>query len=137
MSASDIPVRINGQEIVAGWFNDIRTYLVGSSGTEGSEQVNFSGIASQTNTDVTGLVFDKLITESATVEFTINTSDGDFEKSTLDIWYDGTIWNMSQGAVSGDDSLVTLDIDTTTGQVDYTNAAFTFTMKFRAVALDI
>jgi len=137
MSFSDISVRSNGQTIIAGWFNDIRTALLSYAGNEGISQTNFSGIASQTNADITDLVFDKLVTESAIVEYTIKTSAGDFESGSLSIWYDGTNWNISQGAVAGDDAGVTLEIDISTGQVDYTNGAFTFTMKFRASTINI
>lgn len=136
MSFANLPVRLNGQEILAGWFNAIRTALIDSSGSEGISQQSFAGAASQTDEDVTGLVFDNTVTESVRVEYTIKTATL-FEKGNFDLIWNGTVWSFHSGSLSGDDSLITMDVDTSTGQVTYTSGAETFTLKYKASTFNI
>lgn len=133
---SDIPIRANGTEILAAWFNTIRTKLIEFTGTGSVGQTEFSGLASQTNTDVTDLIFDNTITESATVDYTIKTTTS-FMKSSFEVRWDGSDWSISDGGVHFDDAGVTFDIDSSTGQVDYTSGGETFTMQYRIQTFDI
>ncbi len=136
MAFSDIPVRQNGQTIIAGWFNTIRTAILDFSGTESISQTSFATATSQTNTVVTGLIFDKTITESVTVDYTIKTATL-FEKGSFTLIWDGTVWAIYGGSLSGDNSGVTFDVNTTTGQIDYTSGAETSTIKYKARTFNI
>lgn len=133
---SDIPVRANGTEILAAWFNTIRSKLILFGGTESAGQTAFAGSASQTNTDITSLLFDNTVTESATVHYTILTATL-FMKSSFEVRWDATDWVISDGLVSFDDAGITFDINSTTGQIDYTSGLETFTMQYRIQSFDI
>jgi len=133
---NDIPVRSNGADIFASWFNTIRTALLGAFGTEQVQQTSFAGATSQTDADVTGLIFDKTITESVTAQYSIKTATL-FEKGTFELIYDGTIWALHSGSVSGDDSLITFGVDSSSGQVEYTSGAETSVIKFKATTFNI
>lgn len=107
-----------------------------SNGSEAIGQTSFSGLASQTDADITGLVFDNSVTESASVEYTIKTATK-FEKSRFDLIWDGSSWDIHLGAMSGDDSGIVLTVNTSTGQVRYTSGLETSTIKFKATTFDI
>lgn len=136
MSFTNIPIRSNGQTIIASWFNTIRTALLNAFGNESLEQTSFSGIASQTGTDVTGLVFSSASTRRAKIEYTIVTAtkveSGDFV-----LLYDGTNWIKHDGAVEGVDSLISLDVNASTGQVTYDSDTETFTLNYKAITFNI
>lgn len=97
----------------------------------------FAFVASQTGSNVTGLIFDSAEYESATVKYTINTATL-FERGQFDVIFDGSNWAIHSGYVVGDDSLVTFSgIDATTGQVEYDSDVETGTMKFTYEAFTI
>lgn len=134
--ASLIPIRSNGDDILSGWFNTIRAALVGWMGTESFPQTRFSGLASQTGTDVTDLVFDKTITRKAKIEYTIVTSTL-VEGGSYVFLFDGTNWTSYSRSVEGDNSGITLDVNTTTGQAEYTSGAETFDLDFIVTTFDL
>lgn len=136
MSFSDLTVRSNGDDILASWFNEIRTALLDSSGTEQIAQTSYSSLASQTATDVTGLVFDKTVTRRALVIYTIVTSTKE-ESGTFVMLHDATNWTLYEGPVEGDDSLITFDVTALTGQVVYDSSTETGTIEFKASTLNL
>jgi len=94
-------------------------------GLGGDSQLN-QAIANNTGpTDVTGLIFDKLLTQAAHVKFSINrqtaTQDNQ-EVGEMHIAYDpkNDEWNISSPS-SIDDAGVTFAIDDVTGQVSMTS----------------
>jgi hypothetical protein len=135
-SISEIPLRVNGQTIFATWFNTIRTSLLLLLGNESLSQTSFSGLASQTGVTVTGLIFDKTVTRKAEVSYTIVTSTK-VESGNFVLLYNGTIWLKNDGPVQGVDSLISLGVNTSTGQVEYTSGAETFTLNFKANTFNI
>lgn len=135
MAFSDIDLRANGETIVASWFNSIRTALVSFFGTENINTTSFSALASQTNANVTGLVFSSASTESVRVFYQIETATL-FEKGEFDLIYDGSSWELHQGAISGDNSGITFDVNASTGQVTYSSGGETSTIKFSAITVD-
>lgn len=134
--SSLIPVRSNGDDILSGWFNTIRTTLITLFGTESLTQTSFAGLASQTNTDVTDLIFDKAKTRRVELQYVIVTATK-VESGTYIFLYDGTNWATYGDSVQGVNSLVTLDIDSSTGQVDYTSDTETFTLDYIANTFNI
>ena len=133
---SSIPIRQEGTEILAAWFNTIRSKLITFFGTGSVGQTEFAGSASQTNTDVTDLLFDNTVTESAEVFYTLKTATL-FMMSSFAVRWDGTDWVLSDGPVHFDNAGITFAIDASTGQVDYTSGAETFTMQYRIISFDI
>lgn len=131
-----IPIRANGTEILAGWFNTIRSALLSFFGTEATEQTSFSGAASQTGTNLTGLVLDSSITRRGKIAYTIVTAtkveSGDFV-----ILYDGTNWAKFDGAFQGVDSGVTTDVAAGTGQVEYDSGGETFVFQYKVETFNI
>ncbi len=92
--------------------------------------ITFAFAASQSGSDVTGLIFDSAEYESGTVTYTIKTATK-FERGSFDIIFKGAAWSIHPGRVAGDDSLVTFSgIDATSGQVEYDSDVETGTMKF-------
>ncbi|MCB0421150.1 MAG: hypothetical protein KDD61_09140 [Bdellovibrionales bacterium] len=134
--ADDIPIRSNGEEILASWFNSFRTTLINLYGTESISLGSFSGSSSQTGANVTSLVFDNTATRRADIEYLIVTAtkveSGDFR-----LLYDGTNWTKFDGAVEGVDSGITLDVDASTGQVEYDSGAETFTLAYKVTTFNI
>lgn len=135
MSFSDLSIRSNGEVITSSWFNSIRTALINFFGAEGVSGLSFSGAASQTDTNVTGLVFDSSSTRSVNVNYQIVTATLT-EKGEFDLVYDGSNWALYEGAVSGDVSGITFDVNSSTGQVTYSSGAETSTMVFNATTVD-
>lgn len=131
-----IPVRSNGDTILASWFNTIRTYLVDYFGGETIQQTSFAGASGQSGANVTGLIFDNSSTESATVEYTVKTATY-FEKGSFNLIWNGSAWSIHQGAISGDNSGITFDVNTSTGQVTYSSGGETSTIKFKATTFNI
>jgi hypothetical protein len=127
----NMPDYENGNRITAGWFSYIVGILQSVFSAGYIAETSFSGLASQTDEDVTGLVFDSTDVESAKVIYTIKTATK-FEMGELNLIYDGSNWAAYVGALGGDDSGVLLDVNNSTGQVIYTSGAETFEMKFRA-----
>jgi len=134
--ASEIPVRANGEDILAGWFNTIRTALLNLLGSESIIQTLFAGLASQTSTDVTSLVFDKTVTRRAFIEYTIVTATK-VESGDYVFLYDGANWTSYSGSVQGVASGVTLDVNTSTGQAEYTSGGETFNLNYKATTFNI
>ena len=80
-----IPVRSNGDDILAAWFNTIRTFLINYTDSVGiTTYTPFASATSQTDTDVTGLIFDKTLVESSTIQYTIKTATK-FEKGNFNV----------------------------------------------------
>lgn len=133
--ASDIPVRSNGTEMLAGWFNTIRTVLVSMSGMESKTQTSFSGASGQSGTNVTGLVFDETVSRRAEIPYTIVTATK-VESGVYIALFDGSDWFMFEGPVEGVDSAITLDISVI-GQVIYDSGAETFTLQYKATTFNL
>lgn len=136
MNISSIPVRANGDTILASWFNAIRSALLLAFGTEQIDQTSFAGLASQTDATVTGFIFDKTVTRKAECSYTIVTATK-VESGNFVLLFDGTNWTKYDGDVQGDDSLIILDVDQTSGQVEYTSGGETFTLNFKATTFNL
>lgn len=133
-----IPNRDNGDDIEASWFNIIKTFLNDFEASIGvSGQQSFAAAASQTDADVTGLIFDSLKIEAARVEYFIKTATL-FEKGYFDVIWNGSAWSLYNGQVIGDDSKITFSsIHATTGQVRYTSDVQTGTIKFKSYTITV
>ena len=131
-----IPIRSNSQEILAGWFNTIRSTLLSFFGTEAIEQTSFATLASQTNTAITDLIFDETVTRYAEIEYTIVTATL-VESGKYRALFDGSDWILFEGSIQGDLSGITLDIVASTGQVDYTSGSETGTIEFKVTTLNL
>ena len=131
-----IPIRSNSQEILAGWFNTIRSTLLSFFGTEAIEQTSFATLASQTNTAITDLILDETVTRYAEIEYTIVTSTL-VESGKYRALFDGSDWILFEGSIQGDLSGITLDIVASTGQVDYTSGSETGTIEFKVTTLNL
>ena len=131
-----IPIRSNGEDIFASWFNTIRSFLEGTSGTEGISQTSFSTLASQSDTNITGLIFDKTITRKAVIEYTIVTATK-VESGTYIFLFDGTIWTAYSNNVEGANSLITIDVNSSSGQGTYSSDSETSVLNFRATTFNI
>lgn len=134
--SSLIPIRSNGDDIEASWFNTIRAALISVFGDESLGQTRFSGLASQTNTIITDLIFDKTVTRKAEISYVIVTATK-VESGNYTALYDGNNWTMYSGAVQGVNSAITIDIDISTGQVDYTSASETFDIDYKVKTFNI
>jgi len=134
--ASSIPVRSNGDDILSGWFNTIRSAMIDLEGDESIGQTSFSGLASQTGTDITDLIFDETVTRRARIEYTIVTATK-VESGEYIFLFDGADWNSYAGAVEGDNSAITLDVAAGTGQAEYTSSTETFTLEYKATTFDL
>ena len=134
--ASLIPIRSNGDDILSGWFNTIRAAMVGYMGTESVPQTRVSTLASQTDTDITGLVFDSAVTRRALIHYVIVTATK-VESGNYVFLYDGTNWTSYSGSVEGANSAITLDVTAGTGQATYSSGAETSTLDFIATTFDI
>jgi hypothetical protein len=134
--SSLIPTRVNGQTIFAAWFNTIRSVLETLNGAEATTLTAFSGIASQTGANVTDLVFSSASTRRADVEYVIVTATK-VESGSFVLLYDGTNWTFYGGSVQGVDSLISLDVNSGTGQVEYDSDAETFTLNYKTTTFNI
>lgn len=136
MSFSAIPVRANGQRIQSTWFNTLRTNLLNYFGNDSTPQTQFAGAASQTGTNVTGLVFSSTTTRRAKIEYVIVTATK-VESGEFILLWDGTNWTKYDGPVQGVDSLISLAVVAGTGQVTYDSGAETFTLDYKATTFNI
>jgi len=134
--ADDWPIRSNGQDIEAGWFNTARTIMLGILGAESTQQESFSGSASQTGSNVTGAIWDKTVTRMVKVEFTVVTATL-FAGGNFHLFYNDTIWTYYEGENVGDISGITFDVNTSTGQLEYDSGAETFVLEYKAEAMNI
>ena len=116
--ATELPERSNGDDIIAGWFNTIRTLLIGFIGTESLKQTTFAGASGQSGTTVTGLIFDKTVTRRVDVKTTIVTATlfGGYD---FTLFYNDTVWSIHDKDAVKDDTGITFDVNTSTGQVIY------------------
>lgn len=134
--SSLIPIRANGDDIIAAWFNTIRSALIAVFGDESLGQTRFSGLASQTNTIITDLIFDKTVTRKAEISYAIVTATK-VESGNYTALYDGSNWVLYSGAIQGVNSAITLDINTSTGQVDYTSGGEVFDIDYKVITFNI
>lgn len=95
----------------------------------GGSQENYDLLNNQTGTEITGLVFDSLLYKSAFIDAEIERNGILSYRQVIQVqlYFDGTNWNLTTGNSSGDDLLnptitetemITLFIDSA-GQVSY------------------
>lgn len=125
---SSIPVRANGQEINASWFNTLRSALLSGAGIETVGKTNFTIANNQTAAaNVTGLLFSSTNTQLAKIQYTIDRSDATpttaFQIGELAVYHDGSAWTLVLLDQAGDDAGVTFSV-TSGGQVQYTSTNF-------------
>ena len=121
MSFADIPIRSNGQDVDASWWNTIRTQLLLAFGDVSGEVPQSIGLA-DTDQDVTELTFDKADFSKVDIRYWVRRSTDDFEylqSQTLELHYyrNTNEWKLREGPLRGDDALTTFSIfeDTTGG----------------------
>jgi hypothetical protein len=95
----------------------------------GGSQENYTLLNNQTSVNITGLVFDQAIYKSAFISAEIERLGSSQFRQTVDIqlYWDGTTWNLTSGNSSGSDILNTAITSTehvvlainTSGQVSY------------------
>jgi len=148
MAFSDIPIRSNGEDILAGWFNTIRTELLGFSGGGGVAQTTFALTDGAGPLPITGMLCDSVAARTYFWEYDIyrNTTGGgaiEFVEAGLIIAsYKATAaaWTFSQGPVHSSAG-VTFSIVSGTGQFEYTATSETgtpdvFEITFTARSID-
>ena len=145
MGFSDIPVRTNGQDVEASWFNTIRTQLVSWFGTgviaESQDTIDNAGSAES----VVGLLFSGAAVRSAKIQYQIYRKTDSYEYSEAGQFFVtyktvDTSWEIG-GESSTGDADTTFAI-TDAGQVTYTSsnmsgASYTGKMRFKAETLSV
>jgi len=121
MSFADIPIRVNGQDVDASWWNTIRTQLLLAFGDVAGEAPQSIGSA-DTNQDVVELVFDKADFSRIDIRTWVRRKTDDFEylqSQDLELHYyqNTNSWALREGQLRGDDALTTFSLfeDTTGG----------------------
>jgi hypothetical protein len=136
---SDILVRSNGDDILAGWFNDIRTALIT---TFPGVDVGSLAIANNQSSaaNVTGLICDNTAYKYYRIKYDIHREDDDptdlNEVGILTCFWNGTTWEtvrevefgnaLGDGTEAGAETgLDYLQANTSTGQIEYKSSNFT------------
>ena len=107
---STLPVRANGQQIDASWFNTIRTFLINALGIVSGEVPQSIG-QTDTNQDITALVFDKNEFHKIDIEYFVERLTSTDEviaagKLTLQYRTLTNTWDLIEGPIDGDDALI-------------------------------
>lgn len=131
MSFLAIPVRLNGQNVDAGWWNILRLAGLAIESYLGSfvGQLTAAIGNTQSGVNITGLLFSSASVRSAIIDYQIRrvstggsaaervtTGSGIATYNTL-----ATAWTYTPLSEGGDPSGVTLDINSSTGQMIYTS----------------
>lgn len=129
MAFSDIPVRSNGQEVDASWWNTIRQALVDTFESVSSASQNEFGINNNESSpaEITDMVFDKDLKTTYVVLYDIYRRTSGAERREvgyLFVTYKPTAatWDLERRTEIGDDALNNGDsitINSSTGQVSY------------------
>lgn len=117
MNLSDLPVRLNGQNVRtdASWWNDIRLVLLGlfgSSGITANTQVDLSNNATETLSDA---IFDSSEVIEAHIKYCAIRGTTR-QSGVLEVLYTGGSWHISYD-VPRNDAGVSFSIDSVTGQL--------------------
>ena len=127
---NDLPVRSNGQEIRASWFNSLRDYFIIALG---AIRVQKSvTLLNNTTTFVTALTYDATEEISATIKYDISReSDTDAkvrQTGTLEVAYNSATgnWSLEEGPKFFDTPGVTWAIEQglSTARVSYTTTSY-------------
>ena len=129
------PDRSSGR-VFASWWNDIHDWIDELFGLGAIGEFEHAIADSQTNEDISGLLFDGDEVRRAVVEIDINRDPGASEKiayAVLNLQCRNGDWERAGLTIEGDDDHG-MDFDVTTaGQVQYTSdSAGAGTMKIRA-----
>lgn len=142
-----IPIRANGDDVVADWWNALRLAGVSLEGFVGGGFItndNFTLTNNQVASNVTGLSFNSAVYTSVIINAEIRRATATQEKvwsgRIIMIWRAFTsTWDVQWEGV-GDETGVTFTIVTvsTTGQLQYatdnlTGATYTGQLKFKAI----
>lgn len=121
MSFSDIPIRVNGQDVDASWWNTIRTKLIEGFGNVSGEIPQSIGLA-DTDQDVVDLVFDKADFSRVDIKYWARRKTDSVEylqSQDIELHYyrNTNSWQLREGQLRGDDALTTFTLfeDTTGG----------------------
>ena len=132
MSASDIPVRANGQKVDASWFNTIRTEMIAAlsglsaflgDGSSSSEST-FAIANNQSGANITGLVASSAYRVTRVWYWVRRKATDDvMECGELLIIYNGTNFYLGRRSI---ETAITagmdFDVNASTGQVTYTSS---------------
>jgi len=107
---STLPIRYNGAEIDASWFNTLRTFLINALGIVSGEVPQAVGLT-DTNQDVVGLIFDKNEFHQVDIEYWGRRKTASNEVLMhgfiyLQYMVNANAWRLVQGPVNGDDALI-------------------------------
>lgn len=132
LNPSSIPTRANGDWILSGWFNTLRTYLIdmysvvsvlvgaGASTSEGTfAPANNQSVAA----NVTGLIASNLYRVTR-VKYWVRRvgSSTVMTAGELTIIYDGTNFYLGDDQAADNSCGMAFDVDASTGQVTYTSS---------------
>lgn len=144
---STIPVRVNGTTFYASWVNDIRTALINAFGVIVTAEAQATLADNQASAaNVLGLVFDKTITNSVRVDYTIYRTNGSTTERretgylTLTFKPIANAWTLSRRIENDEDALnktfPSLTV-TAAGQVQYISdsvgGTYIGTIRFKSV----
>lgn len=125
---SDIPLRANGDDILAAWFNTLRSALITVFGGGIIGETPFTIADNQSSfQDITDLIIDKSLYRHARIEYTIYRTDAALERKesgilTLTYAVLADAWELNRESVR-DDTLNmgarSLEVVAGTGQVQY------------------
>lgn len=143
-----IPVRSNADRgtVDAGWWNTIRTALVGAFGNGAVTETQFTIADNQSSyTDITGLALSLSVTKAAIIEYTIYRTNGSSterrEVGRLVAYHKAVAgaWSYERHTDAGDDALNVADslIVNSSGQVQYKSdsigATYVGTIRYKII----
>jgi hypothetical protein len=140
----DIPVRSNGERILASWFNLLRTAIIGLAGAGSLTESDFTFANNQAAAaDVTGLLFDSSDSISAEVDIQVIRSGASGSARSLIklyLMYYNSTWNLLDQTEIGEESGLTFSV-TAAGQVQYTSddlgGSYSGAGRFRATTFSV